>query len=302
MSRYLDREEREAKPEQQSSCDGGLARSGGSDLRPRATVEPEVPSGFGANQRERVIVRDREYRVRPSEAEALRVLGTFRVVREDDLTKGVYGGCMELAQADARSLRRQGLIRSVNFQSLRQGPARVHTLTGEGYKYVVSRSAEPPNYFYWGFLKPAEVDHDSLLYRAYLHHSRRIRDAGGAVRTVTLDAELKRRHFSRVSRPGTAYRAAQGESAKELHLPVIDGHVVFPDFRIEYEDDRGELSRVDVEVATENYRERHIAAKLSAGFAVYATSNARGLGLKVESGLPLKGNVFPMENRTVFLL
>lgn len=299
MSRYLDREEREAKPEQQSSAEGGLSRSGGTELRPRVTVEPDVPEGFGANRRERVLFREREYRIRPSEEEALRVLGTFRVVREDDLTKGVYRGDGELAGADIRSLRRQGLIRSMTFQTVRESPARVHTLTGEGYRYVTSRSPDSPNFYYWGFIKPAEVDHDSLLYRAYMHEERRIRSGGGAIKSVILDTELKRRHLSRVNRPGGSYRTVQAESAKEIQLPVVDGHVVFPDFRIEYENDRGEIARVDVEVATGNYREQHLAAKLSAGFTVYAS---RSGGLRVESGPLLKGNVFPMENRTVYVL
>ena len=43
-----------------------------------------------------------------------------------------------------------------------------------------------------------------------------------------------------------------------MHLPIIDGHAVFPDFRIEYEDERGDLDRVDVEIANDNYRDHHI--------------------------------------------
>ena len=59
-----------------------------------------------------------------------------------------------------------------------------------------------------------------------------------------------------------------------MYLPVIDGHAVFPDFRIEYEDERGDIGRVDVEVASDNYHDHHIATKLAAGFRVYGSASA----------------------------
>ena len=121
---------------------------------------------LGENRRERFVFRDREYRLRPSEGESLRDLGTFRLIREDDLVRGVYSGNAQLAEADLRSLRRQGLVRSITFQSLGDRPIRVHTLTGEGYHFALSRREGPPQFYYWGVVKPSEVKHDSLLYRA----------------------------------------------------------------------------------------------------------------------------------------
>src|SRR5262249_14999148 len=97
------------------------------------------------------------------------------------------------------------------------------------------------------------------------------------------------------------YRNAQAESARELHLPVVEGHVTFPDFRVEYEDDRGEPGRVDVEVATGNYREQHLAAKSAAGFRVYAERSAAGR-LSIDGGRRLPGHVFRQERSVVFLL
>jgi hypothetical protein len=301
MSRSFDRDEPERKEETGESQNAleGLSRSGGEN-RPRVASEAEEQQGFGPNKRERITFRDREYRVRPSEGVLLTDLGTFRVVREGDLIKGVYRGDATLARADFRSLRQQGLIRSITFQSLRGGASRVHTLTGEGHNLVVSRNGGKPQFFYWGVVKPSEVEHDSLLYRAYLNERHRIQDQGGSVKRVVLDYELKRDHYSRINKPGGGpYRKVQAESAQELHLPVIDGHVVFPDFRVEYENDRGEPARVDVEVATGNYREQHLAVKAAAGFHVYASGGSGGV--RVQSGARLQGPSFH-QSRSVYSL
>jgi hypothetical protein len=77
---------------------------------------------------------------------------------------------------------------------------------------------------------------------------------------------------------------------------------MFPDFRIEYENERGELSRSDVEVATDNYRAEHLGAKLSAGFRVYSASHSAGGGIKAHYGHNLKGHVWQRENHVVLPL
>ena len=97
MSRSLDREEE--KPQvvdsEGSDLDTGLSRSGGQE-RPRPVGDTDEAKSFGENRRELVVFRDREYRVRPSETETLQTLGTFRVVRQDDLIRGVYGDKLAL--------------------------------------------------------------------------------------------------------------------------------------------------------------------------------------------------------------
>lgn len=299
MSRSLGRDDDRKEQANETSGsveDLGLSRAGDSELRSRADVAGEDPE-YGDNRRERVIVRDREYRIRPSERVLLRELGVFRVVRESDLVAGAFRGDRKLAEADFRSLRKQKLIKSITFQRLTSEPCRVHMLSGTGHELVLAENDGRAQFYYFGAVKPAEVEHDSLLYRAYLKEDQRIRSRGGTVRRVVLDTELKREHFKRTIKPGVAYRKFQAESAKELHLPVIDGHVVFPDFRIEYEDERGEMGRVDVEVATGNYREQHLQTKSAAGFRVYSMS-----GVSVQSGHPLKGQVFPRENRVLLSL
>lgn len=295
MSRSLDRDEpREEEKLESSGGPEGLARSGG-EKRPRVTTDEDAPKSFGENRRERIVVRDHEYRIRSSEDKTLRELGQFRIIREDDLVRGVYGDQDGLARSDLRSLRQQGLIRSINFRQ--PSPTRVHTLTGNGYNLVTARSGDP-RFYYFGIVKPAEVEHDSLLYRAYLRERDHIQENGGTIKGIVLDSHLKGEHFRRLNKSGQrdSYRKVQAESAQELHLPVVDGHVMFPDFRIEYEDECGELARSDVEVATGNYREQHLGAKVSAGFRVYSSAGSSG-GVRVQSGQRLKGHAFPQETR-----
>ena len=293
MSRSIDAPEidrKEEKPEGGSSFDG-LSRSG-SQERPKASIDAVASPAFGENRRERIVYREREYRIRPSESELLRELGVFQVIRESDAVNGIYGGDESLLRADVRSLRRQDLVRSVAFNTLRGGPTRVFMLSRSGYELVNSRGGSPQFIYWGGKVKAAEVEHDSLLYRAYLREKEQILRGGGAIKRVRLFPELMRDHYSRLFKPGASRAAVLAETAAKLHLPVRDGHVVFPDFRIEYENERGEPARVDVEVATGNYRESQIAQKSAAGFRVYSSAGSGG-GARVQQGERLKGRAFP---------
>ena len=78
------------------------------------------------------------------------------------------------------------------------------------------------------------------------------------------------------------------------------GTPYFPDFRIEYEDERGDIGRVDVEVASDNYHDHHIATKVAAGFRVYGGEDiVRRFGI---SGAGLGGGSFLEERSAVLLL
>src|SRR5206468_2863819 len=52
--------------------------------------------------------------------------------------------------------------------------------------------------------------------------------------------------------------------ARELHLPVVNGKVAFPDVRIEYANQEMEISRVDLELATGHYHAQHLSEKARA--------------------------------------
>jgi len=62
------------------------------------------------------------------------------------------------------------------------------------------------------------------------------------------------------------------EIAEEHGLKVVDGRVVIPDLRLEYETPDHEQSRVDLEVVTGNYRSGGLSAKARAGFRMYASA------------------------------
>ena len=53
-------------------------------------------------------------------------------------------------------------------------------------------------------------------------------------------------------------------------MKVVDGKIPLPDLRIEYETRDHEQARLDLELATQDYRERGLAEKSKAGFSIYA--------------------------------
>ena len=108
----------------------------------------------------------------------------------------------------------------------------------------------------------------------YRTEKEKIERAGGRIHRVVLDYELKKRAYSPLAKarelPPLEYAQRQQEIADENGLKVVDGHLVLPDLRIEYEDAQGEPHSVDLELATRNYRSAHIASKAAAGFKIYA--------------------------------
>jgi hypothetical protein len=51
---------------------------------------------------------------------------------------------------------------------------------------------------------------------------------------------------------------------------VVNGKIPIPDVRIEYETVEGEMAKVDLELATGHYHRASLAAKIQAGFSIYA--------------------------------
>ena len=87
------------------------------------------------------------------------------------------------------------------------------------------------------------------------------------------------RAANEVRRPRTDPEAV-ARWAQEHQLPYDDGHVQFPDARLEYEDRDGRRAVEDIEVVTPHYRGAHAAAKVSAGFTRYRAAGARLGGLR----------------------
>jgi hypothetical protein len=70
----------------------------------------------------------------------------------------------------------------------------------------------------------------------------------------------------------------------EHELPDKDGHVQFPDARIEYEDRNGRLRTLDLEVETLHYRGAHAASKATSGFSRHSAGTARVVGARGSGG------------------
>jgi hypothetical protein len=114
-----------------------------------------------------------------------------------------------------------------------------------------------------------------------------LRDDGTHIHRVVLENDLKReyqeflqdRNRDRDDSDGRPDRSLDEiiDWAREHDLPCDEqGHVQFPDVRIEYDID-GREHALDVEVMTPHYRGAHAASKSSSGFKLYwSASTGRG--------------------------
>lgn len=159
----------------------------------------------------------------------------------------------------------------------------VLTLTKQGSRFVRRHNFLPEEQMvYHGFVKPKEANHDADLYRLYHKIADDIERKGGRVLRISLDYGLKEHLYRKLgeaqARHETRLDLQKQMLARELELPVVEGKVILPDMRIEYETREGERARVDVELATSHYHGNHLAEKARAGFQIYARSqDADGL-------------------------
>jgi hypothetical protein len=228
-------------------------------------------------------------------------LGRFRVVRIADLSNDLYNGKHHKLDNDLRYLRSQGLIETQHVNLRRDGirdhteRIEVGTLTREGRAYL-SRTREVPQgqSTYYGFVKPREIEHDSLIYRACRDASRRIEQEGGTNLRIKLDFELKAEvqrdiYQARKADPKREMADIKKEVAEKHELPFVNGGIQIPDARITFDregsddarrpEDRDQGSRSggheDIEVLTAAYHAGHLRSKAQAGFRNYASSSDR---------------------------
>ena len=217
--------------------------------------------------------RDREYSLRASEVRTLADIGKFRVVPADDLARFGYQGNRAQMEADVRDLTRQGLVESRTIEGHSSYSMKVLTLTKDGQRLleraqlVSNRQAT-----YHGLVKPKEARHDADVYRLYQKVSREIERSGGKVRRVVLDFELKKDLYRKLSRmqPDKDPRYERIFIANQFDLKVVDRKIPIPDLRIEYEDDCRDVHRLDLEIATRDYRPQGLSEKAKAGFHMFA--------------------------------
>jgi hypothetical protein len=253
---------------------------GSSDPRDVFARDLDLPRG---RVRERVHQHARTYELQGAEVRMLATAGAFRVVPEADLRDRTDGG-----RRDLRHLQDLNLVRTVPYVI---GKTRTHlvTLTARGRDVLEDARRGPDREsrqtFYAGVAKPRELGHDAHLYRAYMKAADRVVAGGGRIHRVVLEEELKRDYQRFLQASNRRRRDSDGrpdrsadeiaEWARDYQLPMLDGHVQFPDVRIEYDERDGRRAIEDLEVMTPHYRGAHAAAKGSAGFSCYRAVGAR---------------------------
>ena len=269
------------------------------------TVEPD-PRTAAPPSRNRYRMRDghrREYdasRDRGSTsfpercARGLADIGIYGAVSYRDLAEARFGGHPYTTRRAVNAWIRDGLVTETRATGPGGNPFKVLTLTRSGVAEARKRAAErgmdPGQEIRFARTRPAQAAHDTAVYRACMKEKQRLLEQGAAVRRIRLDTELKSAvaRGSEAARLKDGKRAADAErhrTAGELGLPLDDeGHVLYPDAQIEYTDSEGRAGRVNIEVASGNYREGAIKAKAAAGFALHANGPAaarllRTLGL-----------------------
>ena len=257
---------------------GGWEKSVRDDYRPgrpdRGT-DQEFRQPQNGDDRWRTIyrVRNREYSLRESEIQTLSEIGKFRVIPADDLTRLGYRSDRSRMESDVQNLRRQGLIEQRGIEGHESYWKQVFTLTKEGHTLLSRQNLIPDRQaIYHGFVKAKEARHDADLYRLYHKVAKEIDRVGGKVHRVVLDYELKHELYRKLSRvdPNRKLAYERIHLASEYDLKVVNDKIPVPDLRIEYEDECRDLHRLDLEIATRDYRPQGLAEKAKAGFHLFA--------------------------------
>ncbi len=238
-------------------------------------------------------------------AGALTDIGVHGAVSYRDLAEIRFGGHPYTTRRAVDTWIRDGLVTESTATGPNDNPFKIVTLTPAGLadarELAAKRGIDPRQRIEVPRIRDAQASHDTAVYRACAEERERLRRRGAKVRRVRLDAELKSAvaRASESARKRNGDRAADRErrrAAEELGLP-LDGadRVLYPDAQIEYEDAEGRTGRVNIEVASGDYREPALRAKAAAGFAMHANGPAaagmlRKLGLgSGDGGSWLKG-------------
>ena len=225
--------------------------------------------------------RERDYRLRESEIATLIEIGKFRTVRPEDLVEYQYNGDRDNAKTDLRNLTAEGLIEKRTMHGRK--PGQLLTLTRNGKKFIEQSTRDgsrKQQTFHQGFVKPREARHDAALYRLYQKAAEGIERDGGKNLRVVLDYELKKDLYRDLATlknvPPHDREDRRQEIAQSHGLKVVNGKIPLPDVRIEYENRDDEQTRLDLELATRDYRSSQLAEKAQAGFSIYAPADEAG--------------------------
>ena len=287
----------------------------------RATPDPQTRT-TGDRREHDARAHDPEARHRPRRGRTARTrdavadVGLYRAVSYTDLSDQHFDGHPYATRRSVNYMIRAGLIEEHEATGPQGQSFNVLTATERGrdaaQRAAVDAGHVPEQQTWSGIVKPAELSHDTAVYRAALDERARIEAEGGRVTRVRLDAELKQivataTEKARAEGGDRAAHEAKLAAAHDLGLPVVnEDHVLYPDAQLDIEDADGVSGRVNVEMVSDHYHAAAIAAKAGAGFAMHGSSRsatrkiARALARETDSG-PGGGGVHPGRDGSVEL-
>ena len=277
-----------------------------SDPRTRPEARPRRDHAKEREKRERDGHR-REYDPRGTKRQtfqdrtdrAVADVGMYRNVAYRDLAEAHFDGHPYAARRAVDQMVRAGHVREHSAEGPQGGTYKVLTLTERGVeraeRVARDQGLDQEQKAWSGLVKPGELQHDVAVFRAARMEQVRLLEQGAVLKRVRIEAELKREiaratESARARSGKAAADAARFETAEALGLPVKDGRVEYPDAQLEYSDIEGRSGRVNVEIATEHYSAKSIAAKAAAGFSVHGSNGraavkvARSLGRGGDGG------------------
>ena len=211
-------------------------------------------------------------------------VGLYRSVSFRDLAEAHCDGHPYVARRAVNQWICAGALREHTVRGPKGNAYKVLTATPAGAelarRQAVGQGLDPGQRTWAGLVKPGELAHDTEVYRTAREEIKRLLADQATIRRIRIDAELKiivakRSETARARNGKAAADIERIQAAWDLGLPVDDnGKVHYPDVQIEYTDADGRTDHVNVEVATNDYRNRSIQAKAAAGFVIHG--NGRG--------------------------
>ena len=288
------------KPARANPSPDDQARPGAPGHEPPAREDRARDERAGHRREHDTRPQDRPRRTHTDRTrDAVADVGLYRAVSYTDLSDRHFDGHPYATRRTVNHMIRAGLIKEHEATGPHGNTFTVLTATARGrgaaHRAAVDAGHVPEQQTWSGIVKPAELSHDTAVYRAALDERARIEAEGGRVVRVRIDAELKATvatatEKARAAAGDRAADAARFTAAHELGLPVQNDRVLYPDAQLDIEDRDGMSGRVNVEVASDHYHAAAIAAKAGAGFALHGSSRsatrkiARALARETDSG------------------
>ena len=255
----------------------------------RATPDPQTRT-TGHRREHAARAHDPEARHRPRRSRTARTrdavadVGLYRAVSYTDLSDQHFDGHPYATRRSVNHMIRAGLIEEHEATGPQGQSFNVLTATERGrdaaQRAAVDAGHVPEQQTWTGLVKPAELSHDTAVYRAALDERARIEAAGGRVTRVRLDAELKQivataTEKARAEGGDRAAHEAKRTAAHDLGLHVVNhDQVLYPDAQLDIEDADGRSGRVNVEIVSDHYHAAAITAKAAAGYALHGSSRS----------------------------